>query len=340
MEGSWRPVAGDSAAETRHDATAAGSATPEPSPGAPARSPAARPRARMRTLGLLAAFIGGLIAGLAGGWAIGQRPPAVATVNGQVITQEQLYRELLARDGGATLSSLIDETLIDQEAARKGVAVSDADVAKAIDKIRGQVGGDAALKQALTQYGMTLADLERSERTQLEIRGILAPTVHPTDEDLRSYFTANQDRYGQPEEVRVQHILVASEAEADDVKRQLDQGADFSELAKKYSLDAQTKDRGGELGWIAKGQTDPAFEAAAFALEPGETSDPVETAYGWHVIRLEDRKAAVAARYEDVKDEVREDYIDDQVAQMTPDWLTDLRAKATIVNRLAPAGSR
>lgn len=293
-----------------------------------------------RWLPLVAVFVAGLVAGLAGGYAFGRLSPAVAVVNGEVITQDELYRELLSRDGGATLSSLIDQVLVDQEAARTGVSVTDDDVDRAIEGIRTQVGGQAALEEALAQYGMTISDLRRSERTELEIRAILAPTIHPTEAELRAYFTDNQDRYGQPEEVRVQHILVATESEALDVKKELAAGADFAELAKERSLDAQTKDQGGELGWIQKGQLDPAFEEAAFALEPGEVSDPVETSYGWHVIRVEERKAAQPATYEEVRDRVRQDYIDDQVAQKAPDWLTDLRAKATIVNRLAQAASR
>lgn len=296
--------------------------------------------ARIGTIGIVAGLVLALVVGAGAGYAASLRPAAVATVNGETISKEDLYKELLGRDGGRTLDQMITERLVGQEAARKGVHVTDADVKRAVDGVRAQFGSDAQFQQALAQYGMSIPDLEKSERMQLMIHAILAPTVKVTDDDLKAYFTKNETRYDQPEQVKAQHILVDSEAQAKDIKRQLDGGADFAALAKKYSLDTSNKDQGGELGWFPRGQMDPAFETAAFALKAGQISDPVQSSFGWHIIRLEDRRAAVKAKFEDVKDRVKKDYVDEQVSQASQQWLADLKSKAKIVNTLQEGSSR
>lgn len=106
------------------------------------------------------------------------------------------------------------------------------------------------------------------------------------------------------EEVEARHILVAKEDEAKDLVSKIRAGADFAELAKEHSGDAGSKEKGGLLGYFGKGQMVPQFEQAAFALKPGEVSDPVKSQFGWHIIKLENRRQKPPPKFDEVKDQI------------------------------------
>lgn len=119
------------------------------------------------------------------------------------------------------------------------------------------------------------------------------------------------------EEVRAAHILVPDEAKAKEIIAQLDKGADFADLAKANSTDPSAKQNNGELGWFKKGDMLPEFSDAAFALKPGQiTQTPVHTRFGWHVIKLEERRTAPAPSLDEVRDEIRQQIIQEGVAKV------------------------
>lgn len=106
------------------------------------------------------------------------------------------------------------------------------------------------------------------------------------------------------EEVQARHILLAKEEEAKDLVEKIRAGADFAELAKQHSGDGGSKEKGGMLGYFGRGQMVPQFEQAAFALKKGEISDPVKSQFGWHIIKLEDRRQKPPPKFDDVKDQI------------------------------------
>jgi peptidyl-prolyl cis-trans isomerase D len=131
-----------------------------------------------------------------------------------------------------------------------------------------------------------------------------------TDAQLRAAYSASMDSFRLPERVRVRHILLKTtgksdaekkplEAKAQDLLKQLKKGSDFADLAKKNSEDAA--DKGGELGWIDRGQTVPEFEKAAFSLKPGELSGVVTTQYGYHILQVEEKSAARVKPFAEAK---------------------------------------
>jgi peptidyl-prolyl cis-trans isomerase C len=129
------------------------------------------------------------------------------------------------------------------------------------------------------------------------------------------------------DEVNAAHILVRTEEEARDILAELEAGEEFADLAAEYSMDPGTRERGGSLGWFPRGQMVPAFEEAAFTLEPGETtSEPVQSQFGWHVIRVDDRRTREAPPLEEVRDRVREILI----RQVFADAVNTLRQEADI----------
>lgn len=133
-----------------------------------------------------------------------------------------------------------------------------------------------------------------------------------SDAQLRQQYQENIDSYRTPERVKVRHILIKTEgkpkdevpklkAKAEDILKQLQHGGDFAELAKKNSEDPGSAEKGGELGWIVRGQTVPNFEKTAFSLKPGQLSGIIETEYGFHIIQVEDKQTAHTQTFEEVK---------------------------------------
>jgi len=133
-----------------------------------------------------------------------------------------------------------------------------------------------------------------------------------SDAQLQQQYQENIDSYRTPERVKVRHILIKTEgkpkdevpklkAKAEDILKQLQHGADFAELAKKDSDDPGSAEKGGELGWIVRGQTVPNFEKTAFSLKPGQMSGIIETEYGFHIIQVEDKQTAHTQTFDEVK---------------------------------------
>jgi len=134
------------------------------------------------------------------------------------------------------------------------------------------------------------------------------------------------------QEVHARHILVETEDEAKAVKAELDKGADFAELAKKKSKDPGSAD-GGDLGFFTKEQMVPEFSAVAFALEPGKISDPVKSQFGWHIIKVEEKRSRKAPDFEQVKAQI-ENYV---TRKAQADYVSKLRAEAKVERMDQPA---
>jgi peptidyl-prolyl cis-trans isomerase C len=148
-----------------------------------------------------------------------------------------------------------------------------------------------------------------------------------TDADIQAAY--NKDYAGKPgqEQVEARHILVKPQAEAEDIIKQLNKGADFAKLAEKDSIDPGAKN-GGELGWFSQTEMVPAFANAAFALKVGQyTKTPVQTQFGWHVILCEGKRTAPTPALADVKDQIRQQLADDAIKAT----LADARSKVKIV---------
>lgn len=262
---------------------------------------------------------------------------AVATVNGVEITKDRLYDELAASGGEQVLSNLINQELVNQEAAKKNITVTDADIDAEIESYKTQFGSEDALNQALVQYGMTMDDLREQVVMELKLTKLLEPEIKVTDEQIKETFESIKDSFNTPEQVRASVILVATEQEAKDIVKQLGEGADFAELAKSKSLDAATKDQGGDTDFFARGEKEEAVETAAFKLAKGEVSEPVKTSEGYQVIKVTEKKEAHTATLEEKQDEIRKGLVSQQVASMSGMWLEDVRSKAKITNTFTDA---
>ncbi|MFC4775943.1 peptidylprolyl isomerase [Paenibacillus sp. GCM10023252] len=262
---------------------------------------------------------------------------AVATVNGVDITKDQLYDAMVVSGGASTVDNLITNELIKQEADKAKVTVTDEDVNKEIDTLKKQFNTEEEFNAALAQYNMTIDDLKRDAKSQVQIKKILEPKTKVSDEDIQKFYDENKASLGEPEQVKASHILVATKEEADAILKELKGGADFATVAKEKSTDPGSKDKGGDLGFFGKGENDPALEEAAFKLEKGQLSEVVQGSNGFHIIKKTDSKAAVIPTLEDKKAEIKDTLVTQQVGELSQQWLTDLKAQAKITNTLAPA---
>jgi peptidyl-prolyl cis-trans isomerase C len=176
------------------------------------------------------------------------------------------------------LRGLVSERLIYQEAVKAGVDKS--------DEVKKRLA--AAEKQIVMQTFM-----EDKAKTLV------------SDEELRKAYNEKVAANKGQEEVKARHILVASEDEAKKIAADLKKGGDFDKIAKEKSTDKGSGAKGGELGWFTKDKMVPEFADAAFKLKKGDISGPVKTAFGWHIIKVEDRRPLQMASFEQMKDSLR-----------------------------------
>lgn len=258
----------------------------------------------------------------------------VASVNGTDITRDKLYDAMLEAGGTNTINSLIMYEVIDQEAKKANVTVSEADIDKEVDNIKKSSGGDEGFNQMLAQYNLTVEALRKEMIPQVQLTKLLTPKVNVTDQEIKDFYEANKASMSTPEQVRASHILVKTKEEADAIEKELKGGADFAALAKEKSTDTGSKVNGGDLNFFGKGQMVPEFEEAAFKMKVGEVSEPVKSQFGYHIIKLTDKKEAVNPTLDDKKVEIKEQLTKQKISEMSNEYIQGLRDKAKITNTL------
>lgn len=276
-------------------------------------------RARLAGLGLLlSALAGAAFPAMAADDAAGKTEAAVpapetviATVNGQDITQADLETAQVSLEAqfarlpqdqrrAATLSALIELKLVAAEAEKEKLD-QQPDFKKEMAFLR-----DRALHNAFVEK---------------KIAGAI------TDEEVRARYDKEIAAATPVNEVHARHILVKTKEEAEKIIGELDKGADFEKLAAEHTTDPSGKSSGGDLGYFGPGQMVPEFEKAAFALGVGEyTKEPVQTQFGWHVIKVEDRRETQPPSLEEARPQIEKELSQELVR----DFLSDLRGNAEI----------
>ncbi len=264
----------------------------------------------------------GLALGLAACAPAAEEPPVVAFVNGKPITQselEQRWAELpeptqayYRNEGGKRkfLDDLITRELLLQEARKRGLD-QELQFRERLERIKEQLVLDQLMKVVVT------------------------PQVDVSKEEMEAYYASHADELAAAEQIRASHILVPTAKQAWDLKRQLDEGADFAKLAKRYSVDAATRERGGDLGPYRKGAVLPEVEAAILKLKPGAVSEPVQSLAGFHLVKVTAREEDHATRVTALRERLRKELYAEKRRQRFEEYLAALRAAATI--RMAEA---
>jgi peptidyl-prolyl cis-trans isomerase C len=279
----------------------------------------------------------------------------VVKVNGKAITRGEVERALKVisvqnRTGqqqseDVVIDQLVSAELLYQAGAKMGVPDLDKQVTAKISESKARFPDNAAFENALKSASLTQKELEDLIRRDLIISNLVdkevASKTTVSDTEVKKFYDDNIDKFKQGDSIRASHILCgvdpkATDAEkkkardkAEELLKEIKAGKDFAELAKANST-CPSKAQGGDLGFFGKGQMVPAFESAAFALKPGEVSDVVETQFGYHIIKVTDKKAASIAKFEEVKDKIHAYLKNMKVQKGVIDYIAQLKEKAKI----------
>ncbi|MBI4051118.1 MAG: peptidylprolyl isomerase [Elusimicrobia bacterium] len=272
-------------------------------------------------------------------WGLAQSNPAVATVNKETISQPDLLQRLVANFGTQTLNQMIDEKLIQQEIKRLGIKPNAKEVEERLSRIRQQFKDAATFEQQLKTAGTSLEIVKNQislEVTRDTLIKKLAK-IEVNESELKDFFEQNKDKLGSPESVHLRHILVKTEQEANDLLIAVRAGADFGKLAQQKSLDEASRPRGGDMGFVTKGMLQPNIEKVVFDLKPGETTSPMPSAVGFHLLQMVEKRPNQPAQLSKIKGDIRQALLTNKISQALPNVLQQLRAKAKIEYATAPS---
>ena len=311
-------------------------------------------------LGLCLAFIVLCSAAPSSGQADQQ---TLATVNGTAITSQQVSREaailqadmqlrqlllpqdLIGQEESSLVGLLIDRELLYQRAQQRGIAISHKWVERALAELKDKIDGAARMNAYLKKIDLDEAQLRERISKGLIIRRLLHREVirqiKVSEREMQAFYKKHPDFFIRRDEIRVRQIFIAADRSEDassrgqallriqSIQNQLKQGANFTVLALEYSEDP-SKARGGDLGYLERNQMIPAFADAAFALQPGQISDIVETPLGYHLIQLVDRIPSKQMAYRNARRKIERTLRRNKEEAAVADYLAQLKRQAVI----------
>ena len=291
-----------------------------------------------------------------------------ATVNGVQISrmkvEAQVNHQVNARgmaSGGITqpgtyqgiqqevLEQLVVQELLWQEAQRREFIASDADVDEQLENMKSGFDNEQAFLFKIKEGGFTEATYRDDIRQQRSVRRMvsegIASSIDISDEEIADFYGDNMERMTVPEQVRARHILIGLQEDDDGARaaaqekiaaaqQEIESGASFALVAMERS-EGPSANQGGDLGFFERGQMVPAFEAVAFAMQPGEISDVVETRFGFHIIKLEERREGRVVPVEEASERIRPYLEQMQLQASVVNLIEELQASAEIENALA-----
>jgi foldase protein PrsA len=280
-------------------------------------------KAQRNTVGLAALLVSTSLTACSGG--------AVATVNGQPISRSSFNSRLESSPMGRTvLQQMVQDTLIEQYAKNNNITITDADITARENQLKANFPS-GSWDDMLKARGLTEADVRSALREQLILDRALSKDVTVTPAAIKQYYDRNRASFDKPETVTARHILVPNLALAQKVEADLKAGQNFGSLAKQYSTDPGSKDKGGELGAFRRGQMVPAFDKVAFSAPIGSTSAPVKSPFGYHIIQVESRQPGQKGTLASATPQITETLRQQQEAPLIQPFLQGLQQKATIV---------
>lgn len=241
---------------------------------------------------------------------------------------------------------LIEQALVWQAAERAGIEADAAEAEKNIADVRAVFDSDAAFNMKLQEEGFTeetfRQHIERMIAAKVYLDGVRLEAAEVSDADVERYYHANERRLTLPEQIRVRHILLTwkplgTQDDRATIRKQMQpilerarSGEDFAALAEEFSDDYATRTTGGDTGLFKRGDMVPAFEKTAFAMQPGEISDPVETSFGVHIIRFEERQEPRLLPFDEVREQLRDHVRQERMEAAVQEEIDQLRAAADI----------
>jgi peptidyl-prolyl cis-trans isomerase C len=249
-----------------------------------------------------------------------------------------LEREL-PRVRRGVLERLIDRELMLAEAGRRGIRPSAEELERTLNPAREGMPAKE-LEATLSEAGTNRESWRRAAERDLTIEKLQAAIAAPlqvSEQELDAWIARHRDRRELPEEVRAAQLLVRTEAAAVEARRRIVGGASFADVAREVSLSPDA-DRGGDLGYFARGQMPPEFDEVVFSLPRGQLSDVVSSPYGFHLFLVIDRRPSRTRSDAELRADVRTALLASKREETFRAWLGDARAKARIKYNRSLAG--
>lgn len=279
------------------------------------------------------------------------QPAVLFEIDNRIVTLAQFqkaFRASLSKQGNLTPDELkelqrsflvqaIDRELILAEAERLGVTVSAAEIEAALNEARRDYAADE-FNLRLEEQGLTVDEWRRELHDGMLMEKVVRLAAYPraavSAEDVRAAYQQDEAGFNRPEQVRARQILVESIAEGDRLLGLLRSGEPFEKLARLHSLSPDGQ-QGGDLGFFARGEMPPEFDAVVFSLPTGRVSELVQSPYGVHIFLVEAKRPAKTLTLEEAAAEIRARLLRRAEEAVYQQWLQELRARATININLA-----
>jgi len=292
----------------------------------------------------------------------------VAVVNGSVITRDEFDREMslvwrrfastgqpvsnsqLSEMEKKVLENLIDRELLFQETQARGIKVEEGAINEQIKTLKKRFPDEEQFKSALVRMNLSEADVRSQIGKGLAIQTFIGKEFEEkasvSGKEAKAYYDNHPESFKQPEQVHAKHILIKVAPEADEsqksaahkkieaIQEKLKKGEDFATLAREVS-EGPSSVKGGDLGYFGRGQMVKPFQDAAFALAPGEVSGIVETRFGYHLIKVIEKKPETIIAYDEVKAELQEYLKGKKVETHLNTYIKELKGKAKVERFLA-----
>jgi len=287
----------------------------------------------------------------------------IAIVNGSVITSEEFNRELsqvkqrILQQGvkisspqlegirNEILDNLINLELLFQESRNNGIKIEKEAIDSQMKLLKQKFPNDTEFEKFLSEQNLSdsalILKIKQGIAIQELIETQLTNKIKISDEESKVFYDTNPDLFKQSEQVKASHILIKVEPDADEMKKseakekiktiqlKLKKSEDFAALAKEFS-ECPSKTNGGDLGYFQRGQMVKSFEDVAFALKPKEISDIVETQFGYHLIKVVDKKPGKTIPYDNVKDDLAQHLKQEKTKEEVKIYIQKLREKSKI----------
>ncbi|MBI5788225.1 MAG: peptidylprolyl isomerase [Candidatus Schekmanbacteria bacterium] len=294
----------------------------------------------------------------------------VATVNGMAIYQAEMEMALkqakmqlmfsgrsleesqMAALEKETLETLIDRELLLQESQKAGTKIEDAAINEKIELMKKRFPEEAKFKEALAMRNLSLEELRNQIKEGLTLQQYvekeIASKVAVTDEEAKKHYDQNQEMFKMPEQVKASHILIKVEPAADEaektaahkkieqIQERVKKGEDFAALAKEVSQ-CPSAEQGGDLGYFGRGRMVKPFEDTAFSINKDQVSDIITSDFGYHLIKVTDKKPEATAPFEEIKDRLKQYMKQMKVEEKVKEFAGKLRETAKIERHLTSA---
>jgi parvulin-like peptidyl-prolyl isomerase len=269
-------------------------------------------------------------------------------VNGNQITEDDLdkeyeiffmvsgypeqYREIITKD--MFLNQSISQVLLYNEAKNQGLALSrEETVSQFEESLTTSFITKESFLQRLASTNLTYDDVISYSQTQLSVMKFMDETLFTivvvTEAELKEYYNVNKQQFHSPEQVRAAHILVSTKEEADSIVQEIGNGKNFTDLAKKYSIDPTAKSNGGDLGYFGRGAMVEEFDYASFALPVGKIT-VVKTNFGFHVLKVLDKRNEGILSFDDIKGQINDTLLLEKQRKIVEEAVILLRQNAKI----------